>query len=207
MAVRITENRKPGVGSLARSADLVSTIRSVARSAASPTGDAPAMLLLKRTGCSMLSVGSTPAAPGSTCSARCRATDPTQPGTIHSDSNGPPAEAPSSRARPRTASSPMPHPRSARPTTPDPNKPGKITSVAGSLGLPSVDSINNVYGSNALTTGGTKTAAGGRQLVSRSMVDLRYLAGVKSAIGGAWTSVFGSLTAGNATSSPKTTSW
>jgi Flp pilus assembly protein TadG len=199
LAVTITENRKPGVGSIARSADLVSTVRSVARTAAKPTGDAPAMLLLKRTGCPTVQVGSTAGSSwikvkGALSNNGLRS----QAGTIHSDANGSACGTSVFYGKATDGIIAYAAPKVGAPTTPDPLKPGQITSVAGTLGITSVDSGNNVYGSSLLSGSGGQTAAGGRPLVSRSIVDYRYLAGVKSAMSGAQSSVFNSLNAGNA---------
>lgn len=58
VAVIITQSRKSLFGSIATSGDLTTTIRSVGRVAVSAGDDAPALLLLKRTGCPILETGS-----------------------------------------------------------------------------------------------------------------------------------------------------
>ena len=121
-----------------------------------------------------------------------------QAGTIHSDANGSGCGNSVFYGKATDGIIAYAAPKVGAPTTPDPLKPGQITSVAGTLGITSVDSANNVYGTSSLSGSGGQTAAGGRPLVSRSIVDYRYLAGVKSAMNGAQSSVFSSLNAGNA---------
>ena len=77
----------------------------------------------------------------------------------------------------------------SNPTSPGPAaKPGFISSVAAANGAaPNVirDSLDYVYGSSALTTGGTKNEVSPRPLVTSKLVDDRYFTGVKAAISGA----------------------
>ena len=58
VGVIIEEVRSPGLGSVASDNDLTATVRSVGRVYIGPGSDAPAMLLLKRTGCPILQTGS-----------------------------------------------------------------------------------------------------------------------------------------------------
>jgi hypothetical protein len=173
----------------------VSTVRSVARTAAKPVGDVPAMLLLKRSGCPTVSVGSTAGSSwikvfGSISANGTR----TQPGSIHSDANG--SSCGNSVFYGKAADGIVAYaaPKIGAPTTPDPTKPGLISSVAATLGVSSVDSTTNVYGASVLSGASTHGAVIPRPLVSRSIVDSRYLSGVKNAINGAQSSVFGALT-------------
>ena len=90
LAVVITQQREPGFGSLATSSDLVTRVRSVGRIKIGPGGYAPAMLLLKRTGCPVLGVGASGGGASSWIHVRgaLSSNGRAQPGTIHSDSDG-----------------------------------------------------------------------------------------------------------------------
>jgi Flp pilus assembly protein TadG len=200
VAVIVTQNRKPGFGSLARSADLVTTVRSVARSQAKPTGDAPAMLLLKRTGCPTVAVGSTAGSSwikvkGALSQNGLR----TQPGTIHSDSDGSGCSDAIFFGKATDGIIAYAAPKVGAPTTADPLRPGQITSVAAVAGVNSVDSATKVYGSTLLSGSGGQTTVSGRPLVSRSIADYRYLSGVRSAISGAQSNIFNFLNSSTAT--------
>ena len=89
LAVTITQKRRPGLGSIASSSDLVTSIRSVGRVTTAPGDDAPAMLLLKRTGCTSLEVGSSA---GSSWvrvfGSYSTTTGASQAGSIHADADG-----------------------------------------------------------------------------------------------------------------------
>jgi len=201
LAVMITENRQPGLGSLATSSDLVTSVRSVGRVKPGPGGDAPAMLLLKRTGCPSLQVGSTAGSSWVKVLGKYSpSTGASQPGTIHADADG--SGCSDSVFYGKAASGIVAYAAPLASGAPDPKKPGQITSVAATHGLSSYDSISNVYSSDQVSgTGGAHSAASGRKLVTRKPVDDRYLATVRTAISQAQTSVFGSLTAGNAVAS------
>jgi Flp pilus assembly protein TadG len=204
LAVTITQNRKPGLGSLASAADLVSKLRTVGRVYAGPGGDAPAMLLLKRTGCPALSTGAAGGQSYIRVYGARSSNGRTQAGSIHSDSDGQGCptlfEGKASDGIVAFAA-----PNSTNPTVADATKPGQITSVAGSAGMTNVtDLASNVYSSAALNETGAgsaaRTAPAGRGLVTRQLVDNRYLAGVTSAVTGAQSGVFGSVTSANAVS-------
>jgi hypothetical protein len=211
LAVVIRQNRKPGLGSLATSADLVSSIRTVGRVKAGPGGDAPAMLLLKRTGCPVLSTGSNGGGSYIHVYGAVSAGGRTQPGSIHSDSDGSGCSGGIFQGKAGNGVVSYAAPTAGNPSVADSTKPGQITSVAGANGV-SIgtvrDSAANVYGSSALseTAAGTATKAEptGRGLVTRSLVDDRYLGlgpvatGVRSAVNNAQSTVFSTLTAGNA---------
>ena len=209
LAVIITQNRKPGLGSVARSSDLVSTVRSVGRVSNRANGDAPAMLLLKRTGCPILSTGSNGGQSyihvyGSVSSAGL-----SQPGSIHADSDG--SGCSGSIFSGKTAGGIVSYaaPLVSDPTQADPAKPGQITSVAGLNGV-SIgtvrDGLGQDYGSVALNESGapsaTKNEPTGRKLVTRSLVDDRYLGvdhspaidGVAKAVADAQSTVFATIT-------------
>jgi len=190
LAVIIAQHRKPGLGSLATSSDLNTSIRSVGRIKPKPGDNAPAMLLLRRTGCPVLKTGSNGGGSFVHVEGAVAPNGKTQPGSIHADSDGAgcggniygglSANGIVAYAAPLSLASP---------TTPDPTKPGSITSVAAANGITGTvlrDSPSNVYGTTALNgTGGTKTEVLGRSLVTRRLVDERFFDGVKPAISGA----------------------
>lgn len=213
LAVIVRQNRKPGFGSLATSGELVSTIRSVGRVTTPPSGYAPAMLLLKRTGCPVLQTGSNSGGSHIYVYGAASSNGLTQPGTIHADSDGSSCSGGSNqsiflgKAGSGIVSFGAPQLNAAGQPTgdPDPSRPGLITSVAASLGLAPTktrDALDNVYGSAALNPAGagaaTKHEVTGRGLITREPVDDRYLAGVRTIVGNAQASVFASLTAANA---------
>jgi Flp pilus assembly protein TadG len=205
LAVTITQSRKPGLGVLATSSDLTTSIRSVGRVKTQPGDSAPAMHLLKRAGCPVLVTGSS----GGQSFIRVLgavATDgsgKTQPGTIHADSNG---QGCTGGNNSWVFGGLAPHgivayaaPMASNPSSADPAKPGSISSVAAAEGLNAAvvrDSLNYVYGSSALNgTTGAKSESTGRSLVTRRLVDERYFPGVKTAVSSA-TSVFASGASG-----------
>lgn len=194
LAVTVSQSRDPGLGTLATSSDLQTSVRSVGRVKVSPGGAAPAMLLLKRTGCPTLVTGSNAGGSwirvygaGPTSDGR------TQPGTVHSDSDGAGCTGGNNSwvfgGRANNGIVAYAAPLAANPAAPDPSKPGVITSTAVSLGVsggPVRDALNHVYGSDALTgTAGAKAEVAGRSLVTRGLVDDRYFVGVKAAIAAA----------------------
>jgi hypothetical protein len=199
LAVSVTQNRKPGLGSLATSDDLVSSVRSVGRVAAGPGGDAPAMLILDRHGCEVLSSTSGGAGSGAFVHVNgfySSTTTLSQGGSIHSDSDAANCSSAShhnifygSAANTIVAY--------AAPTSTgaaDASKPGMITSVAGANGvaLSTIrDDGDNVYASQQLSGSGTPHLPPlGRDLVTRQPVDDRYLATAKTAMQGAYNAVF-----------------
>lgn len=88
LAVIVSQERDPGFGSLATQADLRTAVRSVTRVAPVPGGNAPAMLLLRQTGCPVLGTGGSGG--GSFIHVLGAESDDgkTQPGTIHADASG-----------------------------------------------------------------------------------------------------------------------
>lgn len=212
----VTQNRRPSLGSLASTADLSTSIRSVGRVRLGPGGDAPAMLLLKRTGCPVLETGGSGGGSFIHVSGAISTNGKSQPGTIHSDADGSGCSGGSGAnifwGRAAAGIVAYAAPLVGNPSLPDPTKPGRITSVAvagGISGTSSIvrDSSTNVYGSAALdpATAGSaaKSDPGGRTLVTRKPVDDRYLAGVHAAIDGAQANVFdpvSGVNAGNAAS-------
>jgi len=193
LAVTIHQSRKPGLGSIATTSDLSTGIRSVGRIKAIPGDSAPAMLLLKRTGCPVLKTG---ASGGQSFVHVLGAVSPdgtTQAGSIHSDSDGVGCTgSTNSWVYGGLAGGGIvayAAPLAATPTSPDPAKPGSITSVAAANGITGTkirDALANVHSTSVLNgTGGAQSEVTGRSLVTRRLVDERYFDGVKPAIAGA----------------------
>jgi hypothetical protein len=207
LAVTISQSRDPGLGSLATSSDLSTAIRSVGRIKPIPGGNAPAMLLLKRTGCPVLSTGSNTSPATSFIKVLgAVATDgsgKTQAGTIHADSDGVGCNGSNNSwvfgGRGARGIVAYAAPMATNPLAADPGKPGIISSVAAANGVGATmvrDNLDNVYGSSAIDgTGGTKAEVTGRSLVTRKLVDERYFSGVKAAASSA-AGVFASGAAG-----------
>jgi len=189
LTVVITQHRKPGFGSLATNSDLVSAVRSVGRVKLGPGGYAPAMLLLKRTGCPVLTGGSASGSSFIHVLGSVTSNNISQPGTIHSDSDGGGCSGGSNSnvflGKGSDGIVAYAAPLVTNHSQPDVSKPGQITSVATSDGKPmnvARDLLTNVYASNALSSGGTKTEVTGRSLVSRAGVDSRYRVTAKAAM-------------------------
>jgi hypothetical protein len=203
LAVTISQSRAPGLGSLATSHNLSTSIRSVGRVQTVPGDSAPAMLLLKRTGCPALRAGNSGGGSGTWIHVLGAVTSAgfSAPGTIHSDSDGSGCTGGSNSnvfiGAQDNAIVAYAAPIVSNPTAPDPAKPGLVTSVAADNGAAAGvvrDSLDYVYGSSALSSGGTKNEVIGRPLVTRKLIDNRYFTGVKAAISGA-ASVFAAAAA------------
>jgi len=211
LSVTVTQSRDPGLGSLATSSDLTTTVRSVGRVARDTGGYAPAMLLLRRTGCPALEIGSGGSGSGSYVHVEGRVSTNglSQPGTIHADTDGSDCSGSSGswvfygKSAVSNVSGggimALAAPTVADTSVADPTKPGSITSVAGTMGV-ALDTIRdataNVCSSTALTTcTGTSTEPTGLGQVTRSPVDARYRSGggggVASMVSSAQSSVFG----------------
>lgn len=194
LAVTVTQNRKPGLGSLATSSDLVSSIRSVGRVSLGSSKYAPAMLLLKRTGCPVLQSGAAGGGSFIHVLGAVSTNGLSQPGTIHSDSDaGGGCTGGSNQnlflGKGTDGIVAYAAPQVSNPLLPDTTKPGQITSVAGSNNKAQNfirDLLTNVYGSAALdastAAAATKAEPTGRALVTRQPVDGRYISGVRTAI-------------------------
>lgn len=207
LEVEVHQFRDPTLGSIATKSQLIASVRSVGRVYATSGGNAPALLLLKRHGCPVLSTGSNSggyiAVKGAVSSNGL-----SQPGTIHADTDGVPCSGGSGaniywgRFANGIVSYAAPVPNCPTPTTcvatatADSTKPGTITSYAafkGTTGSVLRDSNTNVCGSSTLFGGaacsGTKTDVSPGSLVTRHAVDTRYLAGitaVRDAANGWW---------------------
>lgn len=213
IATVITHSRTAGLGAIVGAGHLSTTIHSVARVDLQPGGDAPAMILLQRTGCATyggygpaLQVGS--AAGGSwvhVYGGTSQSGDSTRPGTIHADDDGTGCSGAIFAGKAADGIVAYAAPLLGDSTQPDPNQPGMISSYASYQGASSVvDASSNVYGSSALNeagaAAGTKNAPVGRQLVTRAPVDERYLPTITSAVSAANSSVFNVITSASAAS-------
>lgn len=167
LAVIITQSRKPGFGSLATSSDIQSSIRTVGRVIINPPKAAVALLLLERTKCYTLQVGS---AAGT---GRIEVLGAgTSPGTVHADSDGSdcnPSQVVMDGKKPAGI---VAHPAETGGT------PGSITLVAS--GANAYDSAANVYAGPAPGTPPTQ-----RSLVGRGVVDEIFLTPVRNAVSAA----------------------
>ena len=202
LAVVIKQSREPGFGSLATSSSLNTDLRSVARVKPGPAGYAPAMLLLKQTGCPTLALTASGGGASSyvhVFGARNSSNGLSQPGTIHSDSDA--TGCSSSIFDGKAADGIVTYAAPLASGAADVSKPGSITSVAGAKGVAIGtvrDSASNVYGSASVDAAGA-AAAGmseptGRLKITRVVVDKRYRAAVGTIMGNAQTDVFSSTT-------------
>jgi len=200
LAVQVFESRAPGLGSLATSHDLSFGVRSASR--ALVAGDdalAPALILLERTACSALTVGS--AGGGAGTYVVVKGTGAT-PGSIHVDSSATGIDCGSGSNQQllqgKQADGIVAY-GSPSPT----GTPGVISSVATynnvAAGIVS-DALTNVYGTTSTSgTGAVKNPVQGRELVGRTPVDARYRLAVRTAIsqaGSVWGNSSGWTVAG-----------
>lgn len=209
LAVIVTQNRKPGFGSLATSGDLVSSIRSVGRVKVVAGGNAPAMLLLKRTGCPVIQTGSAGGGSHVWVYGAVSSDGRTQPGTVHADTNGSGCTGGSNQniflGKASAGVVAFAAPLAANPSAADPSKPGLVTTYAAVLGATGGvlrDSTSNVCGSTQVGGGSSPCPGndvGGRSRITRSLIDKRYLTTVRTAVSSA-NGVFSTLTSANATS-------
>ena len=204
LAVSITQSRSPGLGSLATDSDLRTRIRSVGRVQPEPGDSAPAMLLLKRTGCPVLRAGNSGGGSGTFIHVLGAVTSNglAQPGTIHADSDGSGCSGGSNSnvyiGAQNAGVVAYAAPLVSNPTSPDPAKPGFISSVAAANGAAQNvvrDNLDYVYGSSQLSSAGTKHEVSGRSLVTRRLIDERYRLTVRSAVASA-SSVFATGSSG-----------
>lgn len=209
IAVTVTQTRKPGLGSLATPSSLVTRIRSVGRVAVGPGNQAPALLLLERQRCQVLKLAA--GGPGAdshiyvhgAAAYMAKRLDGTpgmvnQPGSIHADTNA--SDCPSGQYAPPVFLGKATDGIVAY-AAPDLSVPGIITSVAG-LTFPATtvrDSLINVYGSTLASGSGGQTEPTGRAIVTRKLVDERYLGGVTAAVTGARIGIFDPSTGVTAT--------
>jgi hypothetical protein len=195
LAVTVTQSRKPGFGSLATSSDLVSSIRTVGRVKLKPGGSAPAMLLLRRTGCPVLETGSNSGQSHVYLYGALSSDGRSQGGSIHADSNGASCSGGSNQniflGKGTSGIVAFSGPTASNPSLPDISKPGTISSVAGSNGSAAnviSDGLSNVFSSGAVDESGmaaaSKAGPTGRGQVSRKPVDDRYLGNTTTGVTG-----------------------
>jgi hypothetical protein len=200
LAVKVYESRAPGLGTLATSHDLSFGVRSASR--ALVAGDdalAPALILLERTACSALTVGSAGGGAGTFVAVRGSGSTP---GSIHLDSNATGSDC-GSGSNQQLLQGKQADGIVAYGSVSPAGTPGVITSVASfnnvAAGIVS-DAIANVYGTTATSgTGAVKNPVQGREPVGRTPVDTRYRAAVRTAVaqaGSVWGSSSGWTVAG-----------
>ena len=178
LGIVIKESTNPGLGSIVSSAPLVSRVRSVGRVGYDGGDQAPAMLLLERTKCSVLTVGSA----GSPSRIKVFGSG-TTPGTIHSDSAATGADCGSGSNQQlfqgKQADGIVAYGANG--------VSGSITSMAAFNNVAAAiisDATANVYGTTASSESptGTTTSAEKRSQVKRTPVDVQYRTGLKAAI-------------------------
>lgn len=189
----VVEQSRPTIfGGIASGDDAIeTTVRSVGRVAVGDGDLAPALLLLERTKCNVLSVGSAGAGAGSYIRVYGSGM---MPGSIHADT-----DASDSSSCGTTSGKQVFQGKQANGLVaygaPTGGASGLITSVAASSGVAAgivSDGIANVYGTTGVdeNSAGTTSSPTGRGLVTRRPVDNRYIAGVRSDVGAAsavWT--------------------
>ncbi len=176
LAIIIRESRSPGLGSLASDEDMVTEVRSVGRASPATSGQLiPALLLLERTGCNVLTVGGNPSV------IDVRGTG-IAPGSIHVDSDATTCSSGDKIIMGRFARHVVARPADLG----TPRLPGLITTVAG-LGTLAAMATDGSTNTCAETAALACNAATGRALVGRRVADVRYLTGVTSAISTAGT--------------------
>ena len=213
LAVIIQQQRKPGLGSLAGSKQLVTVIRSVGRVAPKSGDQAPALLLLDRTHCRVLQVAA--GGSGAESSIHVKGASAYQAvradgtpglvytaGSIHADTNA--SECSGGNPNPpvflgkATAGIAAYGPPAGGPA----GVAGTISSVAGlAQAIGTIrDDPNNVFSTTAAfgSGGGSTREPVGRDIVTRSLVNERYLQGVTNAVSQAQSNL--NLTPGAATS-------
>ncbi len=181
LAVIIRESRSPGLGALATDEDTVTTIRSVGRASSDGLSDVvPALILLERTECNALQVGSGASyieVYGSGAA----------PGTIHADSLGSGSTCSSGSGSYVMRGKAAKHIWAHAATSGSPRRPGLITTVAssGAPGAVPARATDGASNTCAETLTGTCTAAVGGSLIGRRPPDVRYLSGVRNAVAAA----------------------
>jgi len=173
LAVIITEARKPGLGALVIDGDITTRTRSVGRVGVGPGKRAPALLLLERTHCSVLTVGSA----GAPSSVRVVATGDT-PGTIHADSNATGSDCGSGSTQQLFQGKQ----NDGIVAGASPIAAGSITSVAGWLSVPASTAYDALAYVHALLPDGTQLAPNGMSIVTRKPADDRYAAGIRTSL-------------------------
>lgn len=200
LGVEVYEARPPGLGSLATTSDLHFGVRSAARAFVGGNDMiAPALILLERTACSALTVGS--AGAGTATFIAVHGTAGT-PGSIHLDSSATGAGC-GSGSNQQLIQGKQNDGVVAYGSPAPTGSPGVISAVAAATGVTSgtiYDALTNVYGTTSTSgTGVDKDPVAGRQLVGRTPIDIRYRLGVRaaiSAVAGTWGNSTGWTVAG-----------
>lgn len=177
VGVIIQESTQPGLGRIVRSSDIVSRIRSVGRVGADAGDQAPALLMLERTKCSVVTVNS-----AANSYLRVYGSG-TTPGSIHADSAGTAGDC-GSGSNQQMFQGQVAGGIAAYGAG---GVSGSITSYGTLNGLSSgvaSDSSARVFGSTAPNENvvGVTTPVAGRNQVTRKPIDVRYRAGITSAI-------------------------
>ena len=177
IGVVIKEWTKPGLGKIVHSGELVTRVRSVSRVKISTGDQPPALLLLERHKCGVLTVGSG----GSPSRIKVYGSG-SAPGTIHADSDATDAgcgSGPNTQLLQGKQANGLVAYGSGTGIT------GQISTVATDQGRASnivADASANVYPTSGLneSTPGTAGSITGRKIVKRTPVDKRYLAGLRT---------------------------
>jgi Flp pilus assembly protein TadG len=176
LAVLVTRSVKPGLGSLATSSDLTSRLRGVGRVIIDGGDLVPALLLLERSTCGVLTVGS-----GGSPSRIKVFGSGSGPATIHADTRANGAGC-GSGSNQQVFQGKQTNGVVAYGSVD--GQPGQISSYATSQGVSSAvvtDGSTQVYGTTATTEAGSGTPSDviPRDLVTRRAVDERYLGAVR----------------------------
>ena len=203
LAIIVKQERSPTLGALAVNGTLQSSIRTVGRVKVTSGGYAPALLLLRRTGCQVLYTGASSGSSHIYVYGARSSDGRTQPGTIHSDSDGSSCGGSVFVGRGSQGIVAFAAPQAGNTSLADTSKPGIISAYAGMLGLTGTtlrDSTTNVCGSATLssTTACPGSDVNGLSRVTRKLIDQRYLTTVRTMVSNANSAVFDTLTAGNA---------
>lgn len=187
IGVMINQSRRPGLGSLATSSDLKLHLRSVGRVDIGDGDVAPALLLLERTRCQVLTNGSS--GPGNTSKIWVYGSGST-PSSIHADSTASDPSCGSGPNQQLIAGNKASGIVALGAETG--GKPGLISTTATLVGRASnivSDGSTNVYGTNAsvdTALPGTKTPIQPRGRVGRLLADKHYLDGVTTSVRAAY---------------------
>ncbi|NUT49662.1 MAG: hypothetical protein HOV94_20480 [Saccharothrix sp.] len=177
LAVLVTRSVRPGLGSLATSSDLTSRLRAVGRVVLDGGDLVPALLLLERSTCSVLTVGSG----GSPSRVKVFGSG-NGPATIHADTTATGSGC-GSGSNQQVFQGKQTNGIVAYGGLD--GTPGQISSFATKNGVSSAvvtDGSAQVYGTTATVDGGSGTPTGvvPRDLVTRRAIDERYLDGVRT---------------------------
>ena len=183
VGVIITQSRKPGLGSLATSSDLRLRIRSVARVHVGDGDLAPALLLLERTRCQVLTNGNNSAS--NTSKIWVEAGDNDTPASIHSDSQATDGGCGSGPNQQLLAGNKDNGIVAFGTPAGDPGIISTYATLAGRAPGIVSDGLAKIFGTTASGSSdlpGTKPPLAGRDRVGRLIADQHYLAGVTTMV-------------------------